>query len=117
MKKVLCLLIFCAIIGCVKKEQPQIQKTQPMNKKIEVYDFSAAWCPPCRLFAPTFDEWSKKYSNDYITFFKVDTDSDMELTAKFKISALPTVVIVHDGKEVKRFVGPPSESQILEYLK
>lgn len=86
-------------------------------KKIVVYDFGAPWCPPCRSFEPIFENWKSKYEKDNVFFMKVNTEEDKELATKFKISSLPTVLITYDGVEVKRWVGPPKESEFVGYLK
>ena len=58
-------------------------------------DFWAAWCGPCRQFAPVFDEASERHSD--ITFGKVDTEAQTELAAAFGISSIPTLRAVRDG--------------------
>lgn len=90
---------------------------KPTSKKIVIYDFWAPWCPPCRAFGPTFEAWKAKYSNESISFVKVNTDEDKETAAKFKISSLPTIIVTHDAVEVKRFVGAPKEQQVVDLLK
>lgn len=128
MKKILFVLVlgvaFFSLVGCQDNQQPPIPRLPPIPpirkvnvKKIVVYDFWAQWCPPCRAFGPTFEKWKEKYSNENVTFLKVNTDEDQATAVKFKISALPTVVITHDGVEVKRFTGAPTESQVQEFLK
>jgi thioredoxin len=116
-------VLFCVFTGCKDNQQPPVPISQgpsmlkPVAKKIVVYDFWAPWCGPCRAFAPTFEKWKTKYSNDNISFVKVNTDEDKETAAKFKISALPTIIVTHDGVEVQRFMGAPKEEQIVNLLK
>jgi thioredoxin 1 len=58
-------------------------------------DFWAAWCGPCRAFAPTYEKVSEV--NADITFAKVDTEAEQELAASFQIRSIPTLMIFRDG--------------------
>ena len=58
-------------------------------------DFWAAWCGPCRMFAPIFERAAEKHTD--ITFAKVDTDDQVELAARYGVQSIPTLVIYRDG--------------------
>jgi thioredoxin 1 len=58
-------------------------------------DFWAAWCGPCRMFAPVFEKASEQHGD--ITFGKVDTEAQVELAQAFGISSIPTLMAVRDG--------------------
>ncbi|HEY5834610.1 thioredoxin [Streptomyces sp.] len=57
-------------------------------------DFWAAWCGPCRMFAPVYDKASDKHED--LVFAKVDTEAQPELAAAFQIQSIPTLMIVRD---------------------
>jgi thioredoxin 1 len=68
---------------------------QTVNDGIVFIDFWAEWCGPCKRFAPVFEQASERYPD--ITFAKVDTDDQRELSAKYGVTSIPTLVIYRDG--------------------
>jgi thioredoxin 1 len=67
-------------------------------------DFWAEWCMPCRMLAPTIDKVANEYAGK-VTVGKVDTDANRDISMKFGISAIPTVILFKNGEIVQRFVG------------
>ncbi len=57
-------------------------------------DFWAAWCGPCRAFAPVFERASQEHPD--IVFGKVDTEAEHQLSAGFGISSIPTLMAFRD---------------------
>lgn len=57
-------------------------------------DFWAAWCGPCRSFAPVYDRAAEKHSD--LVFAKVDTEAQPELASAFEIRSIPTLMIVRE---------------------
>ena len=67
-------------------------------------DFSATWCQPCKMLAPTIDTVAQDYS-EKLSVFKVDIDDAPDAAAHFGIRGVPTVIFFKGGREVDRFVG------------
>ncbi|KAM7524109.1 hypothetical protein LguiA_014011 [Lonicera macranthoides] len=96
------------VIGChtVQAWNEQVYKGKLSNKLI-VVDFTASWCGPCRLVAPFLAELAKKLPN--VTFLKVDVDELESVAAQYNVEAMPTFMLLKEGKVVERIVGVKKE--------
>jgi thioredoxin 1 len=81
---------------------------------ITLVDWWAAWCGPCRMFAPVFEQASEQ--RPHVTFAKVDTEAEQALAAAAGISSIPTLMIFRDGillySEAGALPGPALEDLI-----
>ncbi|SCL18379.1 thioredoxin [Micromonospora rhizosphaerae] len=73
-------------------------------------DFWADWCGPCKRFAPVYERSSEKHPG--ITFGKIDTEAQPELSAQFNIRSIPTVMAIKDGVIVYNQPGALPESAL-----
>ncbi len=62
---------------------------------IVLIDWWAAWCGPCRMFAPVFEKASEEHPD--IVFGKIDTEAEQSLAAQAQISSIPTLMAFRDG--------------------
>ena len=87
-----------------------MNSTQPV-----VVDFWAEWCGPCRLIGPVIEELSKEYEVRAIVG-KVDVDANSEVSAKFNVRSIPTVLFIQNGVVVDKSVGAVPKAILAEKL-
>jgi thioredoxin 1 len=80
-----------------------------------VVDFWAPWCGPCRALAPTIEKLANEY-HGRVKIGKLNTDENQVTPGGLRISAIPTIVVFHEGKEVERHVGVTPESKFKSSL-
>lgn len=71
---------------------------------VSLVDFWAPWCGPCKMIAPVIDELSQEYAGK-VKIGKVNTDENMQLSSKYNIMSIPTMIIFKDGKVVDQITG------------
>jgi len=74
-----------------------------------VIDFWAEWCGPCRMVGPIIEELAEEYA-DKVIIGKVDVDSNDEITSKYGIRNIPTVLFIKNGEVVEKQVGAAQKS-------
>lgn len=81
-----------------------------------VLDFWATWCGPCKMLSPVLDELAAEYS-DRARFCKVNVDDELELSARFGIASIPTLIFFKNGEILKKTVGYREKDELEETLK
>ena len=77
----------------------------------EVLKFSASWCGPCQALSMTL----KNVESD-IAIKEIDIDEELDLAAQYGIRSVPTMVMLEDGKEIKRVSGALALPKVKEFL-
>ena len=83
--------------------------------KLALVDVWAPWCGPCRALGPTVDAVAAKYAGR-VEVVKLDCDDNPEVSDKFAIKSIPTLLVLRNGVEVARMVGSVSENVIAAAL-
>jgi thioredoxin 1 len=97
-------------------DKPIIVSDRNFDQTIKSYplvvvDCWAVWCAPCRAIAPIVDQLAKDYSGKMV-FGKLNVDENPETRDRFGIMAIPTLLVMKDGKEVERIVGALPKNQL-----
>ena len=87
-------------------ETDVIQSTQPV-----LVDFWAAWCAPCRMLSPTIDQIATDYDGR-ARVFKLNVDENAEVSARYNIKGIPTLLLFKDGQIKDQIVGATSRENI-----
>jgi thioredoxin 1 len=85
------------------------------SDKPVLVDFTAAWCPPCRLLGPVLDEIAAEHGERY-KVTKVDVDANPKLAEAFKVRSLPTLMFVKDGQARDFHIGTLGKADIVKRL-
>jgi len=87
---------------------------------LQMVDFWATWCGPCRMVAPIVSELADEYGEKGLRVGKLDVDSNPATTTRFRVTSIPSILFFKDGELVDRVVGavprPHLEEKVLEHL-
>lgn len=72
--------------------------------------FSAAWCGPCKMLGPIMESLSGQ-----INYEKIDVDNNQELSIKYGVRNIPTLVLVENEEAVRKLTGLQQKDQILNF--
>lgn len=82
---------------------------------VVLVDFWAPWCGPCRMMAPVIDDIA--HSENDLLVIKVDVDKAQEISSKYKIQSVPTLILFKDSNEIDSKNGYHSKQSIIEWIK
>ena len=87
------------------------QETVLDSGKVAVVDFWAPWCGPCKMIGPIIEEMATDYK-DQVVIGKVNVDDNQEVSFKYKVRNIPTVLFIKDGEVVDKAVGAVPRSAL-----
>jgi thioredoxin 1 len=97
--------------GNVKEFTDANWKSEVLDSSIPVVvDFWAPWCGPCRTLGPTIEKIANEYDGR-VKVGKMNTDENLETPGSLRITAIPTVLVFQQGREVDRLVGVNPETK------
>ena len=86
-------------------------KETALEGGVSVVDFWAEWCGPCRLVGPIIDDLATEYEGK-ATIGKVDVDANPEISMKYGVRSIPTILFIKDGEVVDKHVGSTTKAAL-----
>jgi thioredoxin 2 len=80
-----------------------------------VVDFWAPWCGPCRMVAPELERLARATAGRWV-IVKLNTDAHPDLAGRYRIQSIPTLAVMHRGREVARVSGARSAADIERFV-
>jgi thioredoxin len=97
------------------KTNDEYENLKNTSGKLVIVDFSAEWCGPCKMIAPTFEALSKEHTN--VVFIHVDVDVLEDLPDGYDVRGVPTFKVFKDNKLLDTFSGADKDTLINTVIK
>ncbi|HGX1590812.1 TPA: thioredoxin [Staphylococcus aureus] len=82
---------------------------------VQLVDFWATWCGPCKMIAPVLEELAAEYEGK-ADILKLDVDENPSTAAKYEVMSIPTLIVFKDGQPVDKVVGFQPKENLAEVL-
>jgi thioredoxin 1 len=87
-----------------------------LKHDIVLVDIFTTWCGPCKRQAAVLEEVTKEVNPKQISIVKMDADECPETSGRFKVTAIPTLIVFKNGKPIKSRVGLTSKEDLVKDL-
>ena len=78
-------------------------------------DFWAEWCGPCKVIAPILEEIATEQAGK-VRIAKLNIDENLDVTRRFEVMSIPTLLLFKDGEAVQRLIGAKPKGQLLQEI-
>jgi len=75
------------------------------SNKLVVIDFWAQWCGPCKMIGPIIEQLADEYADKDVLIGKVDVDTNKEVSMKYGIRSIPTILFIKNGEVIDKHIG------------
>jgi len=86
-----------------------------VKKGVALVDFWASWCGPCRMLGPVVEQLADEMKGS-LKVGKVNVDEQPELSEKFEVASIPTILLFKDGKVIANRVGAANKDALKEWI-
>ncbi len=94
-------------------DQSNIEDT--VKEGVSLVDFWAPWCGPCRMIAPVIEQLAEEFEGK-AKICKVNTEVEQDLTVKYEIRSIPTILFFKDGEIVDQIIGTTTKGALEEKI-
>lgn len=98
------------IINATDKDFAQFEG----SNDLVVVDFWASWCGPCKMMGPIFEEVSEEMTD--VKFVKVNVDENQEISSKYRVASIPTIIALKGGNVVDTMVGFKPKAELKAFI-
>lgn len=87
------------------------QGTVIENEGVSVIDFWAPWCGPCKMIGPIIEDLASEFEGKAI-IGKINVDDNPEVSMKYNVRSIPTILILKNGEVVEKHVGVTTKANL-----